>query len=311
MRRVPRKRALITIIVSVALAGALAASSWASELPSQVSTNWAGYAAITGRSTHAFAKRFTSVSGSWTVPSVTCVPGQPTFSAFWVGLGGYRQTSRSLEQVGTEADCSAAGAISYYAWYEYVPDGPHTIRAIPVHPGDSVTASVVVKGKRATVRIADTTTGATFRHAKVMRSPHPDVGAAEWIAEAPSNCDRNNCTPLTLTNFGSVAFTNATASAVGINGRHQGGIDDPAWRYGAINLQASPGGGPGLSHAVRSAATVGALAPTGDAFNVTYTGPGSQVGPPGGATGSSGSSGSSGPTGSSGATGATGPAPAG
>ncbi len=303
MRRAPRKRAFISIVVSVALAGALAATSWASELPSQVSTNWAGYAAITGASTHAFARRFTSISGSWTAPSATCVPGQPTFSAFWVGLGGYRQTSHSLEQVGTEADCSAAGAISYYAWYEYVPAGPHTIHAIPVSPGDSITASVVVRGKRATVTIADTTTGATYRHAKVMRSPHPDVGAAEWIAEAPSNCDRSDCTPLTLTNFGSVAFTNASATAVGRDGRHQGAIDDPAWTYGAINLQASPGGGLGLSHALRSAATVGVLATTGDAFNVTYTGPGAQV-PPGGATGSSGASGSSAPTGASGATGA-------
>jgi hypothetical protein len=304
MRRAPRKRAFISIAVSVALAGALAATSWASELPSQVSTNWAGYAATTGPSTHAFARRFTSVSGSWTAPSATCVPGQPTFSAFWVGLGGFRQTSRSLEQVGTEADCSAAGAISYYAWYEYVPAGPHTIHAIPVTPGDSITASVAVRGKRATVTIADTTTGARYRHVKVMRSPHPDVGAAEWIAEAPSNCDRSNCTPLTLTDFGSVAFTNASATSVGRDGRHQGAIDDPAWTYGAINLQASPSGGLGLSHALRSAATVGILATTGDAFNVTYTGPGGEVGPPGGATGSSGTSGSSAPTGASGATGA-------
>ena len=123
-----RRRTIISLLVAIAVPAAVAATAAARQLPDQVSTNWAGYAAVTGASTHAFAKRFTSVSGSWVQPTATCVPGQPTFSAFWVGLGGYRVSSRSLEQIGTEADCSAAGAISYYAWYEYVRRGPRSTR---------------------------------------------------------------------------------------------------------------------------------------------------------------------------------------
>jgi hypothetical protein len=298
-----RTRTLIAAAAALAITALVAASAAATQLPSQVSTNWAGYAAVTGRSTHAFARRFTNVTGTWVQPAATCVPGQPTFSAFWVGLGGYRQSSHSLEQVGTEADCSASGVVSYYAWYEYVPAGPNTIHMVPIAPGDTVTASVAVRGTRATVTLTDTSSGATYTHVKRMLSPRPDVGAAEWIAEAPSNCNRNNCTPLTLTNFGSVAFTGATATAVGLDGVHTGAIDDPAWTYGAINLQ-SGSGGFRFAHDVRSSAAVGTLAATGDAFDVTYTG--GQPGPNAGPTGASGTSGPAGAAPSSGASGTTG-----
>ena len=46
--------------------------------------------------------------------------GSATYSSVWVGLGGYAQTSRALEQIGTEADCSAAGQATYSAWFEVV-----------------------------------------------------------------------------------------------------------------------------------------------------------------------------------------------
>ena len=164
-------------------------------------------------------------------------------------------------------------------------------------PCDTITATDNVSHGRAAVSLTDTTTGASYTRIKAMRSPRPDAGAAEWIAEAPSNCNNSGCTPLTLTNFGSVAFTNATATSVGLDGRHSGVIDDPDWIYGAINLQASNGGFR-FGHELRSSATVGALAPTGDSFSVTYTG---ATQPPGwsptGPTGSSGTTGASGASG--------------
>jgi hypothetical protein len=275
-------------LCSIAAAGA----AYASELPSQTSTNWAGYAAITGSSTREYAKRFIHVSGSWVEPTATCTAGAPTFSAFWVGLGGYKQTSRALEQVGSEADCSASGQVSYYAWYEYVPAGPNTINKLAVRAGDEITASVAVRGDRAKVTLTDVTTGATFKHTKKMRSPKPDVSAAEWIAEAPSACNNDRCTPLTLTNFGSLTFTSATATSVGLDGRHTGVIDDAAWIYGAIELQ-STNSRSRFNQNEPSQATTGTLAATGDSFSVTYGG------------GAAGATGPSGPSGSSGATGAT------
>jgi hypothetical protein len=232
------RRVAVAVSVIVVCGGASAA--YASELPDQVSSNWAGYAAVTGASTSSFAKRFTSATGTWVQPTATCVPGEPTFSAFWVGIGGYKQSSKALEQIGSEADCSSSGQVSYYAWWEYVPNGPGTIH-MAISPGDTITATVSVKGDRATVTLIDETTGATFSRTKRMRHPKPDVSAADWIAEAPSNCNGNSCTPLTLTNFGTVGFTNASATAVGLDGYHSGVINDPDWIYGAINLQSRSG----------------------------------------------------------------------
>jgi len=94
------------------------------------------------------------------------------------------------------------------------------------------------------------------------------VSAAEWIAEAPSTCNNNRCTPLTLTNFGSLTFTNATATSVGIDGRQTGVIDDSDWIYGAIELE-STNSRSRFNQNEPSEATTGTLAATGDSFSVT------------------------------------------
>src|SRR6185369_5961107 len=76
------------------------------------STNWSGYAATTGT--------YTSISASWTEPTGTC-SGSRKYSSFWVGLDGFN--SNSVEQTGSEVDCSGRTAI-YYSWYEMFPAAP-------------------------------------------------------------------------------------------------------------------------------------------------------------------------------------------
>ncbi len=58
------------------------------------STNWSGYA-DTGSG-------FSTVTGSWTEPSVSCT-SQTSLAAFWAGIDGYSSTS--VEQDGTLAEC--------------------------------------------------------------------------------------------------------------------------------------------------------------------------------------------------------------
>jgi Peptidase A4 family len=309
MRQIPsksrRRRGVATLAVLVAVAGG-ATAAWAAEIPGQVSSNWAGYVATTGSATHALAKHFTSVSATWVQPTATCTPGSQTYSAFWVGLGGYSERSKALEQIGSEADCSASGQVSYYAWYEFVPAGPEPIHKVDVSPGDTISATVKVKGDRVVVSLANLTQATpafTFvkRH---MHSPTPDTSAAEWIAEAPSNCNNHNqCTPLPLTNFGSVTFSSADASSVGSDGHHTGVISDPAWSWGAINLQGSSGHSR-YSHELPPSAAPGTLAVTGDSFAVTYAAGGATG--PSGPTGTTGTTGATSTTGTSGITGATG-----
>jgi hypothetical protein len=193
-----------------------------------ISLNWAGYA-ISGGS--GVVRHFKHVSGSWVAPAATCTPGSTTYSAFWVGLGGLSEQSTGLEQTGTEADCDANGVAHYSAWYELVPAGPVTLK-LAIAAGDTVSAAVSVDGTRVTIHLVDETSGASV--VKHLRLAHPDTSSAEWIAEAPSTCERSgSCRALPLTDFGTVDFSNATArTAHGLTGT----ISGSKWLAQAIAL---------------------------------------------------------------------------
>ncbi len=318
-RRTPcRGRAVALALTTLAVAGAGVA--WGSQLPSQKSSNWAGWVVTAaGAQTAGLDRHFIHASASWVQPSGTCTPHRKTYAAFWVGLGGYSEHSRAIEQIGTEADCTVRGRIFYYAWYELLPRPPVTIRSVPILPGDAITASVHVSSENVTLRLTNTTShAAPFMKHTTMRTPPPDTSAAEWIAEAPSRCVRNdNCTPLRLTNFGQITFSDATASAIGTAGRHSGTITDPVWReYGMIVLRGASAAGataqgqtlasPSLLSTDGSSFTV-AYGPTGRSGSSGPTGTSGASGPTGG-TGVSGPTAPTGPTGVSGVTGATPPA---
>lgn len=171
-----------------------AASAPNHKLTNSTSTNWSGYAVTGGR--------YTSVSSSWTQPAVTC-GSQTTYSSFWVGLDG--DTTGTVEQTGTEADCSGGKAV-YSSWYEMYPKFPTNYRNT-VTPGDHFNASVTTDGKgNFTLTIADTTAG--WSHTTSAKLKSAKLGSAEVIAEAPSSSGG----VLPLSNFGTVSFSNATAN---------------------------------------------------------------------------------------------------
>jgi len=218
----------LTMLASLAVAGSAHATA--------VSSNWAGYVAspsVTG-------SHFSSVSGSWTEPSVTCTKRHVTFSAVWVGLGGARESANALEQIGTDADCTRSGHAVYSTWFELLPAEALGTR-LTAHPGDRMTASVTVRGRRATLRLRNLTTGKRFSITR--RLAHEDISSAEWIVEAPSVCtNTGSCRAYGLSDFGQVTFTAATATALG----HTGPIADPGWSSTPLELR--QGFGRGASH---------------------------------------------------------------
>jgi hypothetical protein len=233
-----------------------------------VSSNWAGYA-VNGTSTSGVATSFTDVTASWVQPKVTCTAGKASYSAFWVGLGGFSSESEALEQIGTESNCDPSGRAVYGAWYELVPAPSVPIRMV-VRPGDRITAAVLVQGTQVTLQLTNATRRARVTQRVIV--PQPDPSSAEWIAEAPSTCTAaGSCRTLPLANFGSVSFTRAAATG----DAHAGTIADPTWVGTPILLAESASGGFGpfstdQPSSSRSGATPGTLSADGRSFAVSW-----------------------------------------
>ena len=252
------RRAIWLVIAAVA---ALTAAP-AALADSTQSSNWAGYAV------HRSGVKYTKVTATWIQPEATCSrSGRRTYSSMWVGIGGYRLNSNALEQIGTEADCTAGGRAVSSAWYELVPDASHTIR-LAIDPGDRVRATVSVAGSQVTLSLTDVTRHRSFT--RRLRATALETTSAEWILEAPSVCTSAvDCHTLPLADFGSAGFS--SASAISTTG-HVGTISDPRWTATKISLAATGRrfvSDPGASLAT---AVPTALSADGAAFNVTYSG---------------------------------------
>jgi Peptidase A4 family len=179
------------------------AATWAGpihKLSHSTSSNWAGYA-VTG-------SRYTSVSASWMQPAVSC-SAATTYSSFWVGLDG--DTTNTVEQTGSEADCSSGKAV-YSAWYEMYPKFPVTY-SNPVKSGDQFSASVTTNGRGGfTLTLTDSTQH--WSHSTSAKLKSAKLGSAEVIAEAPSSSGG----VLPLANFGTANFTAAKANGASFAG---------------------------------------------------------------------------------------------
>ena len=164
------------------------------------SVNWAGYAANGGT--------FTAVSGTWTIPQVSGT-GSVGADAAWVGIGG--EQSRDLLQAGTEETVLSSGRTQYDAWIEMLPQFSHPV-PLGVHAGDSVTVSIKEQSSgNWNISFTNNTTGGTYQRDVQYNSSR---SSADWIEEAPSG-GRGGILP--LDNFGSIAFSNATAVKDGQN----------------------------------------------------------------------------------------------
>ncbi|MDQ6842256.1 MAG: G1 family endopeptidase [Actinomycetota bacterium] len=242
------------LAASIAAAAIAVSPSTASAAPLAISGNWSGYIAS--------GSNFSSVAGSWVQPALSCSSGS-SYSAYWVGLGGDSGQTNALEQAGTQSDCSTSGQAYYYAWYELVPAGPATLN-LPIKPGDRISARVTVNGSAVTVWLADQTSGQSVTRTVQMSAP--DTSTAEWIAEAPSACDQTgSCQPLPLASFGTVSFTNASATANG----HTGPISDPAWTAQPVALSPDASGAVSYSQTGAVGAEPSQLSSDGTSFSIT------------------------------------------
>ncbi len=201
------------------------------------SANWSGYYASGGT--------VTSVSGSWTIPTVSASSSAGA-DATWVGIGGV--TSTDLIQAGTDATVEG-NQVVYQAWIETLPQVSQTV-PLAVNAGDSVTTSITEQSIGVwQITIKDNTTSQTY---KTTVNYSSSESSAEWIEESPSG-GRGQ---LPLDNFDTVNFTNATAV---VNGQ-QKTIQQAGGQAITMNN--------GMGQALAQPSTLGS---DGESFSVTRT----------------------------------------
>lgn len=156
--------------------------------------NWAGYTATGGT--------YTSVSGSWIVPSVSANESGTVADATWVGIGGV--LSNDLIQAGTEAIPDSNGTLVYRAWMETLPEGSQMI-PVTISPGDAVSVSITQESSGLwDVSFDDATTGKTYQTTVRYNS---SLSSADWIEEMPVEVGG----VVGLDDFGTVDFTSGNA----------------------------------------------------------------------------------------------------
>jgi hypothetical protein len=269
-----RQKLLVTICVAIAVplpiaAQAAAATARRSAALTATSSNWAGYVV------HKSGVHFKRVIGSWNVPAVTCTPGRETYSANWLGLGGYLSKSKALEQIGTDSDCNASGQARYSAWYEIVPEAGHDVK-MTINAGDRISAGVTVNGSDVVMTLANTTRGTSVK--KRLRASQVDVTSAEWIIEAPAMCSGTTVTDATcrqteLADFGTTTFDRARATTTGGS---KGTISSSFWSPTLISLVPDARAS---RYTTLGSAVPASLAPTGSAFGVAYSAVSGDAGP--------------------------------
>jgi hypothetical protein len=162
--------------------------------------NWAGYGLD--------AQGVTAIHAAWIVPAATAPPATG-YAATWVGIGG-RDTG-DLIQAGTEQDIED-GVTTYYAWVEVLPDDTLGVspRRLPVRPGDLFAVTITNTGAdNWSIMLENRTTNQRLTATTTYTSCEC---SAEWIEEVPEFDDGSDPA---LANFGTVSFTEATATVGG------------------------------------------------------------------------------------------------
>jgi Peptidase A4 family len=156
------RRKLAGMALALAIPAVVAASPASAEslapaithVPYRTSTDsdqtWSGYA-VTGPD-----GKYTSVTGSWTIPKMNCSKGNGDASP-WIGIDGW--STATVEQIGIDLVCTN-GVAEYNPWVEMYPANSIYF-SDPVNAGDTLTASVTVSDGVWTLTESDAATGWT------------------------------------------------------------------------------------------------------------------------------------------------------
>ena len=203
-RRAPVMQVATTLLLSLMLTLPMAS---ALTVTTTTSLNWSGYVATA-------PTPFTSVSATWTVPSVSST-SPPAYSSVWVGIGGYYVNSNKLIQAGTAQNVLSGGSTVYYVWYEVYPKAP--VYVASVSAGDSITVDIHQESLKPStwhIVITKDSTATLLNKVVKVKANFAAEATAEFVVERPLIRIGNQLTP--LANFGSVTFSGCSTNQGGL-----------------------------------------------------------------------------------------------
>ncbi len=181
-------------------------------LPSntQSSSNWAGYIDSPTSSSDAY----TSISGSWTIPTISASKSDAVASQ-WIGLGG--ATSTDLLQMGTIEEEENGQPMAEVFW-EKLPDVAQNVMSVPIGSKVTVNISEATSSTWNLTFSATSPAGQTQTQtiAENLDSSYDEgIGtSAEWISEDPSDV---NGQLVPLANMGTINYESATVDGQPLN----------------------------------------------------------------------------------------------
>ena len=126
---------------------------------------------------------FTSVTGTFSVPSLLPNDSSSELMAEWVGIDG-GDGGDSLIQAGINETPVPGNpdAFVIQPWWEILPQAETYITGVAVHPGDRVTVTIdQLSGTRWRITLTDDTDGGSFTIDRGYAGP---ADTAEWVLEA-------------------------------------------------------------------------------------------------------------------------------
>jgi hypothetical protein len=210
------------------------------------SSNWFGYNQGTLEKNNTL---FNSITGDWTVPSVTQhTSGKAESSSDWIGIGGgcidagCTLGDPTLIQTGTEQDVDASGKASYSTWWEIIPGPSIAISGVSASPGDHMHADIhelVPNSEVWSITLQNVTKGQSF----TQTVPYPSTHAtAEWIEETPTLIGTDGVGLAALPNLSNPAFRSATVNGANAGLKSSEAIDLIDSNGNVIGAPSAPNG---------------------------------------------------------------------
>ncbi|KAF5011835.1 hypothetical protein FDECE_2067 [Fusarium decemcellulare] len=160
----------------------------------EYSGNWAGAVKI--------GQGYNHVQGTIVVPEVSGSDGAA--ASAWVGIDGDTCQTAILQ---TGISFYADG--TFDAWYEWIPDYAYNFNNFGVSVGDQIRMTVDASSKtKGVATLENLTTGKKVTHSFTSTPSTLCETNAEWIVEA----FQENGSQVTLADFGTVTFTDASVS---------------------------------------------------------------------------------------------------